>query len=239
MLTNAEKMEIIELAKEVILKYSDSYPAYMQVKIDECPHIFFLGCVMDRQIPFDKAFNIPHIIAKQIGYRFDDFASKSENFYVNFFETRKLHRFNTTMAKCFYSAVQKIKYDYNSNAENIWNDHPSSIELIKRLKTFKGVGTGIANMILNTLQRRGFINTDKKGIDICPDRNTLRVLQRMGLLKKASQNEAIKIARDISPDYPGLLDKLFWETGRVYCLDAIRKCNICKLEKYCIKVNQI
>ncbi|MDD4000639.1 MAG: iron-sulfur cluster loop [Bacilli bacterium] len=236
MLSNFEKEQIIELAKKVSLKYGDQNPPYLDVEINQYPHIFFLGCVMDRQIPYEKAFKIPQIIAKEIGPEFSDFAAKDEDFYINFFVNNRLHRFNTEMAKCFYYAIQKIKRDYNSNAENIWNDNPSSTKLVKRLKEFRGVGIGIANMIVNVLQRRGYIDTDKKGIDISPDRNSMRVLESMGLIKKESKPEAIKIARKISPDYPGILDKLFWEVGKTSCLEDIKKCYICKLKDYCLKI---
>lgn len=125
--------------------------------------------------------------------------------------------------------------DYESDAANIWKDNPNSTELVRRLKEIKGVGTSIANMIVNTLQRRGLINTDKMGIVICPANNSMRVLKRMELINNDSISNAIKVARDISPDYPGRLDKLFWEVGREYCLEDWKKCNICKLNKYCIR----
>lgn len=108
MLTSNDKKEIIELANEVISRNSDPNPEYMKVKIDKYPHIFFLGFVMDRQIPYEKAFNIPHVIAEEIGHDFNAFASKDEEFYIDFFNTRKLLRFNEQMAKCLYFAIQKI-----------------------------------------------------------------------------------------------------------------------------------
>lgn len=233
MLPDNEKNQIIDLAKEIRLKHFTPNPSYLKVNIDEFPHIFFLGCLMDRQIPYEKAFNIPNIIAQEIGYNFSSFASKDKNFYVNYFNSNRLHRFNNQMAINFYEAVQKINNEYNGNAAKIWNDNPSSTTLLKRLKSFKGIGTSIANMIINILERRGFIKIDRIGIDISPDRNVLRVITNMGLINKPSQKEAINVARIISPEYPGLLDKLFWEIGRFYCLEDNRKCNICYIRKYC------
>ena len=91
-------------------------------------------------------------------------------------------------------------------------------------------------MIVNILQRRGYIDTDKKGIDLSPDRNVKRVLIRMGLINKDSESEAIKIARKLSPDNPGLLDKLFWHVGKNFCLESSTTCNICSLSKFCKKI---
>ena len=62
--------------------------------LKDYPHIFVLGCVMDSQIKYERAWKIPLIIAKELsGKGFDLFLNKSEQWYINFFEQKKLHRY--------------------------------------------------------------------------------------------------------------------------------------------------
>ena len=63
---------------------------------------------MDRQIKAERAWKLPYVIADEIGSReIGAFAAKDEQYYINLFETKKLHRYNTLMAKYFYGAVQR------------------------------------------------------------------------------------------------------------------------------------
>ena len=69
---------------------------------DKYPHLFVLACVMDRQIKAERAWKLPYVIADEIGSReIGAFAAKDEQYYINLFETKKLHRYNTLMAKYF------------------------------------------------------------------------------------------------------------------------------------------
>lgn len=239
MINYQQQTELLELAKKVHEEHSKTITTHFPQDFIDYPHLFLLGCIMDRQIPYEKAWGIPIKVANELGSKsFDSFASKDEQYSINLFEKNNYHRFNKIMGECFYLAVQKIKLDYNGDARNIWNDEPTSTELIKRLKEFKGVGDSIASMTVNILDRRYKIKLkDRRGLNISSDRNVNRVFYRMGLTPKISQTETIKAARLISPDFPGQLDKLFWKVGREYCQENWMKCNICIVNGYCKKNN--
>ncbi len=238
--------EIIRLSKAV---YDESSATQEEKELlRNYPHIFVLGCVMDRQIGYTRAWNIPLIIADKLGGKdFCKFAAKSEQWYIDVFETEKLHRFNRPMAKMFYLAVQKIKNDYYSDASRIWNDKPNSAELVSRFLDFEGVGIKIATMATNILSRDYKVKLqDYCAIDISPDIHVKRVMYKLGLLPQEknvdfSKIEATKVvykAKSMNPEFPGIFDLAFWKVGNEkICMN--KKCNeaqcifgrICKKQK--------
>lgn len=180
------------------------------------PHFYVLGCVMDRQIKAEKAWAIPYRIGEIIkSFAIENFIKLSEQDLINIFEEKKLHRFNKTMANCFYLAVQDIHKKYGNDASNIWNSNPKSIDVINRFRNFKGVGDKIANMAVNILIRDYKIPmSDYSAIDLPPDSQVKKFLVKHGFIgKNASPKEIILLARQLYPEYPGILD-IAWEEGR-------------------------
>ena len=210
------------------------------------PHLFVLGCVMDSQIEYERAWRIPFIIADELKDKsFQAFCDKEESWYLKFFNDKKLHRFNDTMAKAFYSAIVRIKENYNGDASKIWNDNPTSGELICRFLEFDRVGIKIATMAANILTRDyGVKLKDMYAIDISPDIHVKRLMYRLGLLEeiknvKFSEIDSAKItyaARSINPTFPGLLDLIFWEIGEQrICENSRCHKEKCPFGSFCIK----
>lgn len=201
------------------------------------PHLFVLGCVMDSQIDYERAWHIPFIVADELKSKdFKKFAKKDEEWYLNLFNSKKLHRFNDTMAKAFYSAVKRIEKVYSGDASNIWNDNPTSGELICRFLEFDRVGIKIATMAANILTRDyGVKLKDMYAIDISPDIHVKRLMYRLGFLEEKENITFSKIgvsnvtyaARSINPKFPGLMDLIFWEVGE----QKICENNKCHKEK--------
>lgn len=204
----------------------------------EYPHLFVLACIMDKQIKAEKAWEIPIKIGKHIqSYTFEDYAKLSLDDYIKIFRERKLHRFNDVQAEYFYKAIQKIKNDYNSYAANIWNDCPKSATLVLRFLEFEGIGIKIATMAANILVRQFKIKVvDKYSIDISPDVHIRKIFYRMGLIKnRQNTNEIIYKARELYPNFPGIIDFSMWEIGRNYCFEKNPNCTECPIRKDCKK----
>ena len=87
---------------------------------------------------------------------------------------------------------------------------------MRRVLEFDGVGPKIATMAVNLLVRQVKVPmTDLSAIDISADSQVMKYFQTEGLLRKAAKKEElIYLAREINPEYPGLLDLLAWEGGR-------------------------
>ena len=224
--------EIVSISQRI---YDSSRATKDEITLlENYPHIFVLSCVMDRQSKYIKTSEIPFQIADKLGgLNFKLFSDKSEKWYIDFFKEKKLHRFPHKMAVSFYKAIQKIKNDYNGNAGLIWNDNPTSAELVYRFLEFDGVGIKIATMATNILSRDyGVKIKDHYAIDISPDIHVKRTMYRLGLLPEQenidfSQIDSTKViykAKSINPTFPGLMDLAFWEIGtKKICTN--KKCN--------------
>lgn len=249
------------MSKRVDVQYTNKIISLAQKRYDSClnktlnqyekdqmdyPHLFVLGCVMDSQIDYTRAWKIPFIVADELKSKdFNAFEKKSKTWYFKLFKSKNLHRFNDTMAAAFYSAIQRIKKVYNGDAAKIWNDNPTSGELICRFLEFDRVGIKIATMAANILSRDyGIKIKDKYAIDISPDVHVKRLMYRLGLISeiadvKFSSIDASKItyaARSINPTFPGLLDLIFWEVGsQKICENTKCHKNKCPFGAFCIK----
>ena len=107
--------------------------------------------------------------------------------------------------------------------------------MVYRFLEFSGVGIKIATMATNILARDFKIRfSDYYSIDVSPDVHVRRVMSRMGLVeKKASNDKIIYKARELSPDFPGIIDFSLWLLGRTTCKAGKADCENCLVKKEC------
>jgi endonuclease III len=208
--------------------------------IEQYPHFFVLGCVMDRQIPAEKAWNIPYIIAQKCGgIKFENFSSLTLEDLKSIFTEKRLHRFNEQMANYLFQAIRIIHTDYEDNAANIWlKGQPDCKEVIVRFDNFPGVGQKISTMATNILVREFKVPLKNvHEIDISVDSQIEKVFKRMGMVPaNASRQQIIEASRKIYPAYPGIADSIIWEIGRDWCKTDLSGCQKCFLNEYCPKI---
>jgi endonuclease III len=205
------------------------------------PHAYVLACLMDRQVKAERAWIIPFEINKQLNtFKFQDLLEVSRSDYINIFNDLKLHRFNDTMANIFYDALEHIKIKYDGNATKIWSNKPSSASVVYRFLEFKGSGVKISTMAANILARQFRIPlSDYYSIDISPDVHIIRVMQRTGLVPLDSDNSKIIYkARELNPEFPGIIDFSCWEIGRRWCRPNNPDCKSCILNNECDKITK-
>lgn len=207
--------------------------------IENYPHAYVLACCMDRQTKAERAWMIP-VKVKEIlgGFDFAMLQDKSLDEWKIIFNKHSLHRFNDTMAEVFYFAIQTIKNEYDGDASKIWSDYPSSAAVVYRFLQFKGVGIKIATMATNILARQFKIPfSDYYSIDVSPDVHVKRVMYRNGLVNKNASNEEILYkARELYPEFPGIIDYSLWEVGRNWCKPTNPECDNCILKTECKKL---
>jgi len=204
------------------------------------PHAFVLACGMDRQIKAERAWLIPLRIREILGsFEISVLQNVSLNDYIEIFTSRSLHRFNPTMARTFHLAVQRIVQEYHGDASEIWSGKPSSAAVVYRFLQFDGYGLKIATMATNILARQFKIPlSDYYSIDISPDVHIRRVLSRCGFIdSSATVDSIIYKAREIYPEFPGIIDFSCWEIGRTWCRPNSPNCKDCILSAACSKVN--
>ena len=216
--------------------------------IEQYPHAFVLACIMDTGVDADIAWCIPYRVFKELGsFEIEVLGKIEEQGYINMFSgVNKWHRYPVNKAKYFYSAVQKIiNTDFmNGDASKIWANKPSSYNVLFRFMDFKGCGFKIANMAVNILYRHfGIEFSDYSSIDIAPDAHTMRVFQRLGLTPQIRDLDIARIytilkARELYPEFPGIVDHVCWGVGRDYCHPKNPKCHGCPFGQFCEKIVQ-
>jgi endonuclease III len=207
--------------------------------IEKYPHAYVLACLMDRQIKAERAWIIPYQIYKEISsFELTDLEHIQLEEFKSIFNRKKLHRFNDTMAEIFHSAVIDIRRKYKGNASTIWNNCPSSSSVVYKFLEFKGSGIKISTMAANILARQFRIPfSDYYSIDISPDVHIIRVMKRMGFVPENATNDmVIYKARELNPEFPGIIDFSCWEIGRNWCRPKNPICNECIVEMECGKI---
>ena len=200
------------------------------------PHAFVLACLMDKQMKAERAWEIPYKVYKELGrFDIDYLASVPLSKYKELFNKGSYHRFNDTQATHFYNAIIRIKEKYNGDASKIWCNNPSSASVVSKFLEFEGIGIKIATMATNILARQFKIPmSDYYSVDISPDVHIQRVIKRLGYLEdNATIDQIIYKAREINPEFPGLIDFSCWKIGREYCHPTNPKCEKCPLKKEC------
>jgi len=73
-------------------------------------------------------------------------------------------------------------------------------------------------------------------IDISTDVLVRRVMERTGLVNKDSSNEElIYKAKELYPEYPGIIGLKMWLIGKYLCSRKDPKCIECPLSNFCPK----
>ena len=233
------KTELVNIA-EKHYEGSDTFcyftnDARLNAFLNEDPNAFVLGCIMDKQIDASRAWAIPYKISKELGtFDIDALANVSVDEYKKMFIEGKYHRFNNQCAEFFYEGVQKIKNDYDGDASKIWANNPSSKEVVKRFREFKGVGPAISNMAANIVARDFKVPmSDYRSIDVSPDIHVTTVMGRVFFNGSDDKDQIVKKAREINPEFPGLIDLACRFIGKDYCRPTDPECYHCPLNKEC------
>lgn len=225
--------------KEIINFLSDNEANALVNDIENYPHAFVLACLMDRQIKAERAWTIPFDIKSILG-TFDIYKLYSISLieYKKIFEENKLHRFNSIMAEIFYEGVCRIVEVYDGDASRIWKNSPSSAKIVYDFLQFNGCGIKIATMATNILARDFKVDmSDYYSIDISPDVHIKKIMKRTGLVSEnADIDSIIYKARELCPEFPGIIDLICWEVGRTYCKPINPNCEDCIIREDCKKI---
>ncbi len=166
---------------------------------------------MDRQIKAERAWAIPFRISQELGgFSFDRLVKLSATRLQRLFVKLQLHRFNEKMSQYLRRAIEHLETEFGGNASRIWENRPSSAEVVYRFLQFDGIGPKIATMATNILARDFKIPlADHYSIDISADVHVRRVFARLGLVAEGASIEAVIYkARALHPTFPGLMDVL-------------------------------
>jgi uncharacterized HhH-GPD family protein len=116
-----------------------------------------LGMVLDQQIPMEKAFSGPAVIAERMGGTLDVAAiaaADPDDFAAMFARPPAVHRFPGSMAGRVQSVCRVLVDSYGGDAENLWRGVTSGAELKKRIGSLPGFGEQKASIFTALLGKQ-------------------------------------------------------------------------------------
>lgn len=147
-------------------------------------------------------------------------------------------RFPRQAAQTIVSLSKLVVDRFHGNAASIWEDREPA-DVVETLEEIWGVGPGIAHMLIRILvDEFGYDpgTTALRQIDVKGDTHVVRVFYRTGLILNRSEKACVEAARQLYPEFPGLLDWPAWEIGRTWCHERNPKCVGCPLFNACSKI---
>lgn len=207
--------------------------------IEENPFAFALAAVLDRGTKSEIIWTIPYYLQKRTGNLNPHFfIDKSLDELELIFRSLPFKpRYITDAPRTVKQLSRIVIEEYDGDVTAIWRNRTAAY-VKSNFQRIYGVGPGIASMIVLLLEKCfkiRFTDLDHKAMDVKPDVHIVRVFQRLGFITRPDQNEALKAARRLNPEYPGALDGPTWVIGKKWCTPFTTRCAICPLDNVCPK----
>ena len=124
----------------------------------EDPLALLIGMLLDQQIPMEKAFTSPQVLAQRMGRSRLDAREVAtydpEAFDRLFREVPALHRFPAAMAKRTQAMCQGLVEGYDGDAATIWSTARSGDDLVERIAGLPGFGAQKARIFTALLGKQ-------------------------------------------------------------------------------------
>lgn len=107
------------------------------------PLALLIGMVLDQQIPLEKAFSSPYVLAQRLGHEptaqeLADF--DPEALIAIFAKPPALHRFPKAMAARVQEVCRALVEQYDGDAAGLWAGVADGPDLLKRIGSLPGFG---------------------------------------------------------------------------------------------------
>lgn len=126
--------------------------------LENDPFALILGMLLDQQIPLEKAFKGPQVLAERMGVDRLDAAAIAgydpEAFGKLFATVPAIHRFPGSMAERSQKLAQAIAHQYDGDASRVWNEAKDAQDLFKRLSALPGFGKQKAQIFIALLGKQ-------------------------------------------------------------------------------------
>jgi uncharacterized HhH-GPD family protein len=111
--------------------------------LSDDPNALLIGMVLDQQVPMEKAFSGPAVIAERMGGRLDVSAIAEMDparFAALCAERPAVHRFPGSMAGRIQSVCRDLVEHYGGTAAGLWAGVADGAELRRRIAALPGFG---------------------------------------------------------------------------------------------------
>ena len=125
--------------------------------LSEDPFALLTGMLLDQQVPLEKAFSAPYLLAERLGRPLDpaDIAELDTQALVDLFSRPPaLHRFPASMAQRVQALARQLVQQYGGDAAAVWRDATTGRELLRRLQDLPGFGKQKAQIFLALLGKQ-------------------------------------------------------------------------------------
>jgi uncharacterized HhH-GPD family protein len=116
-----------------------------------------IGMVLDQQVPMEKAFAGPAVIAERMGGTFDvaAIAAMGEDEFTALCAQRPaIHRFPGSMSKRVQAVCRVLVEEYDGDATNLWERAGTGHELKQALAALPGLGDQKASIFTALLGKQ-------------------------------------------------------------------------------------
>lgn len=121
------------------------------------PNALLIGMTLDQQVPMEKAFSGPAVIAERMGGSFDVAkiaAMDVDDFVAICAQRPAIHRFPGSMGKRVHAVCRALTEQYDGDAANLWADVSDGAELKKRVAALPGFGDQKASIFVALLGKQ-------------------------------------------------------------------------------------
>ncbi|MER7893305.1 HhH-GPD-type base excision DNA repair protein [Micromonospora sp. NPDC094482] len=125
--------------------------------LERSPLALLVGMVLDQQVPMEKAFSSPYVLAQRLGNDLDarELAEHDpEELVAVFARPPALHRFPKAMAARVQEVCRVLVERYDGDASRLWADVADGRELLGRIAELPGFGKQKAQIFLALLGKR-------------------------------------------------------------------------------------
>lgn len=125
--------------------------------LSSSPSALLIGMTLDQQVPMEKAFSGPAVIAERMGGSFDVGRIAEldvDDFVALCAERPAIHRFPGSMGKRVHAVCQALVEQYDGDAANLWADVADGAELKKRIAALPGFGDQKASIFVALLGKQ-------------------------------------------------------------------------------------
>lgn len=128
------------------------------------PLALLVGMLLDQQIPMEKAFTSPHVLAERMGTdRLDARAiadADPAEFEELFREVPALHRFPAAMAQRVQAMCRELVERWDGDAASVWVTAADGRELVSRIGALPGFGEQKAKIFTALLGKQFDVRPD-------------------------------------------------------------------------------
>jgi uncharacterized HhH-GPD family protein len=146
-----------------LMPFSLPIPAEANALLDSDPLALVLGLVLDQQIPLEKAFTSPLVLAQRLGHEptARELAGFDPDALVTLFATPPaLHRFPKAMAARVQEVCRVVVERYDGDPAAIWTGVATGAELLQRILGLPGFGRQKAQIFVAMLGKQCDVQPD-------------------------------------------------------------------------------